>query len=1320
LFLSPIAFCGPVASSPVKRLVPAHITAGSKIAFVSDRDGNSEIYTMNPDGSGVTRLTNEPAYNHDQPAISPDGNKIAFSSNRAGGAFNIFLMNVDGSNVTQLTNSGADYGPAFSPDGSKILFTSVRSNYFQVFVINADGANETLLSSDPFIYDFDPSFSPDGSKIVFASSEAGGNYRIFVMDPDGANRVQLSDHPASEYWQDTRPSFSPDGTRIVFQTATVNGHFEILKMNADGSGLTELTHDTDDFRPGYSPDGSKIIFSSPRSNNNEIYTMNPDGSNVTNISNNVLAYDAEPFWGNTPATADLGIVSVTDSPDPVQNNGDITYTFTIHNYGPDNANHVRIQIDAINGTLISSELPYTYSNGLYTITRADAYNGETFTFNAVFAAHRPPPEESQTVRLNVFVSSDARDPFGVDNGAFPITTIAAPPPPPQPGDLGATGFIINESFDPDINAADTVLRFAAVQQARAAGMSLRVQQSTNPNDESSWSDLPDGGLMMLDFSSFDPNDDTSYQVYFLNTTAYMRGNGVYFRAIAYAPGHPDSISNVMPPPSQPGMNLASSTPHLDTTVFRIAGLAIPRRILPGQNIPFLAVQQSYQVAGLQVRVQSSTTPRDEQSWTSLPGGIMTTNCTADVDPNFCDGAATNFFHVRSSDYQTGEVYFRAISSAPGHVDSLSRAIGPFKLTRDELPQVLLTPPGPNAPGKTGTDQPDVLFVSVDANDPDGSVVRVDLYVDGRPFLTKDSPPWVFDIQSLSPGRHSLDAYGWDNVGGLGFSNHVGDYFVSNEGGFTFDRVADGDWNEATGWQPTGVPGPNDVARIVNHTVTLNGANVSVSALTLSGGRINGPGSVTVANMFFATEAGTVLENLAVNVPASTGVLFVDSPASIFDGIVVFNNVTVNNYGKAILSGHGFEGGTSFLNNHGVSTFGNQLRHGSQGRSTEANFGSINNYGTLDASGGLLRVDQAIQYEGQLITGAALIGQDGATLIGQDGATLIGQDGATLIGQDGATLIGNDGSSLIGQDGATLIGQDAAAALANDGAGVLSHNGNAFNRPARKSGKRGLGISRSDGTGPLFRLLGGTLNGVGVIQGDVENLSGSVAIGNGNSPGAIAVNGNYTQSSGGSLVMNFSGRNGQANQYDLLKISGAASLDGAFDIGPVSGATPGTTSIVPLSYGSVSGGFTTVGTNTQIAFNTTGAIITVTPPIPLAPVATAASNVTSYSFIAHWNNSSGATGYRIDVSTTSSFTTMLPGNQDRNVGSATSAVVKPLSPGVTYYYRVRAINDAGPSGNSNTVMVATAGASPTPTPTPKPRPTPGVSPTPTPRPSSTPK
>jgi Tol biopolymer transport system component len=269
-----------------------------KVSFDSTRDGNTEIYVMNADGSDPTRLTDNPAIDRDA-AFSPDGRRIAFVSERDGNS-EVYIMNADGSGQTRLTNNAADdFQPAFSPDGSKIAFMSNRGPQgdMEIFLMNADGTNETQLTPNNASFDGQPTFSPDGSKIAFVSNrDANGlpspNYDIYTMevkDPSAVARLTNSD--ASE----SRPNYSPDGSRIVFRTDR-DGNGEIYVMTAGGTDETRLTFDPAlDGEPAFSPDGQQIVFRSHRVNDKaDIYVMNANGSAQTNLTIDQTNPDGEP------------------------------------------------------------------------------------------------------------------------------------------------------------------------------------------------------------------------------------------------------------------------------------------------------------------------------------------------------------------------------------------------------------------------------------------------------------------------------------------------------------------------------------------------------------------------------------------------------------------------------------------------------------------------------------------------------------------------------------------------------------------------------------------------------------------------------------------------------------------------------------------------------------------------------------------------------------------------------------------------------------------------------------------------------------------
>ena len=264
-----------------------------KIAFQSFRDGNVAIFTVNPDGSELTKLTSGLA-DDEVPSWSPDGSKIVFVSDRDGN-FEVYSMNAEGNAQTRLTNNASDDEfPTWSPDGSKIVFVTDRDGNFEVYSMNVDGSSQTRLTSNSAT-EVAPAWSPDGTKIAF-DSDRDGNREIYTIDSDGSNPVRLTSNAAT----DSDPNWSPDGTALAF-VSNRNGNFEIDSMNADGSNVTNLTRNTAfDADPAWSPDGSMITFTTNRNGLNEIAVMNADGSGQTVIS---TGPDGFPDWQPIGLTA---------------------------------------------------------------------------------------------------------------------------------------------------------------------------------------------------------------------------------------------------------------------------------------------------------------------------------------------------------------------------------------------------------------------------------------------------------------------------------------------------------------------------------------------------------------------------------------------------------------------------------------------------------------------------------------------------------------------------------------------------------------------------------------------------------------------------------------------------------------------------------------------------------------------------------------------------------------------------------------------------------------------------------------------------------
>lgn len=196
-----------------------------------------DIYTAAPDGTDRRLLAGGPGYDAEA-TISPDGQRIVFTSDRDGD-LEIYVMNADGSGITRLTHEpGYDGGAFFSPDGSKIVYRAHHP------------ANDEELA--------------DFRSLLAADLVRPTTLDIWVMNADGTERHKVTDNGAANF----APFFHPDGQRIIFSSNVhdpTSRNFDLYMINVDGSGLERVTtHGDFDGFPMFSPDGTKLVFASNR------------------------------------------------------------------------------------------------------------------------------------------------------------------------------------------------------------------------------------------------------------------------------------------------------------------------------------------------------------------------------------------------------------------------------------------------------------------------------------------------------------------------------------------------------------------------------------------------------------------------------------------------------------------------------------------------------------------------------------------------------------------------------------------------------------------------------------------------------------------------------------------------------------------------------------------------------------------------------------------------------------------------------------------------------------------------------------------------
>jgi TolB protein len=273
-----------------------------------------EVFTSNADGSGAQQLTSFTDSDALWAAWSPNGKELAFERDVYKGAFvdhgAIYRMNADGKGQRLLTPTGLNGQPSWSPTGKAIVFGTLQfGKQATISLVAANGGSVRKLFSTPIpkekyvVILESPTFSPDGKRIAFAWHRRGVA-AIFTMSATGGALKQVT--PWLKGSVTDKIDWSPDGSRIAYSAPGIGDlagtSSNVFTVRPDGSGRVQLTHSRggkiNNGLDSWSPDGTKIAFVSNRTGTYEIYVMNANGSDITQVTRGPEAHRAA--WGTHP------------------------------------------------------------------------------------------------------------------------------------------------------------------------------------------------------------------------------------------------------------------------------------------------------------------------------------------------------------------------------------------------------------------------------------------------------------------------------------------------------------------------------------------------------------------------------------------------------------------------------------------------------------------------------------------------------------------------------------------------------------------------------------------------------------------------------------------------------------------------------------------------------------------------------------------------------------------------------------------------------------------------------------------------------------
>lgn len=267
--------------------------SGTKVYFVSDRSGNTEIWSMDYDGSNQRQLTNYKTSSR-EPAVSADGKLFAFRTLATGPSWKIRVHTTDTVRNQVFSNpvSSLVATPEFAPDGKHIFFSEVIDGWTQLVMADIDGGRQQRISNVRAI-ETSPKVNPKtGSDLLFISGRSG-HQQLWRMNVDGTDREMLTNNEGDV----ANPAWSPDGHHIAFcwTRGYEPGNFNIFIMDVADKVPVQLTSNSGrNENPWWAPDGVHLVFSSMRGRVTQLYTMLADGTNVRQLT--TQGNNLQPVW----------------------------------------------------------------------------------------------------------------------------------------------------------------------------------------------------------------------------------------------------------------------------------------------------------------------------------------------------------------------------------------------------------------------------------------------------------------------------------------------------------------------------------------------------------------------------------------------------------------------------------------------------------------------------------------------------------------------------------------------------------------------------------------------------------------------------------------------------------------------------------------------------------------------------------------------------------------------------------------------------------------------------------------------------------------